>query len=82
MSPSDFVSKSIGIIGIFLTDPHQVVALNSPQLDAYGGYVNGVPSTCFDSITITYNGMTQVATIKDGKCFSPAGRDAGGTDRR
>jgi hypothetical protein len=47
-----------------------VVALNSPQLDALGGYVNGVPSSCFESITISYNGMTQVATIEDGRCFS------------
>jgi len=59
------VTTGTGACGQNMSPSDFVVALNSPQLDAYGGYVNGVPSTCFDSITITYNGMTQVATIKD-----------------
>jgi hypothetical protein len=78
MSPGNFVSKFQALLGFFLIDPHQIVALNTPQLNALGGYVNGVPSTCFQSITISYNGVTQVATIEDGRCFSSlVGRDAG-----
>jgi hypothetical protein len=52
--------------------PIKVVALNTPQLQAYGGYVNGKPASCYQSITISAFGQQQQATIMDGMYTSLA----------
>jgi uncharacterized protein YkwD len=59
------VTPNAGACGDWMQPGQHVVALNSPQLNAYGGYVNGKPSSCYKSITLTGRGQTQTATIMD-----------------
>lgn len=70
MQNSEYVSKNAPDVSERLSHAdvlHKVVALNSPQLNAYGGYQNGKPTSCYKSITISAFGKQSQAVIKDGK---------------
>jgi hypothetical protein len=59
------VTPNAGACGDWMQKSDYVVALNSPQLNAYGGYQNGKPASCYKSITIQANGQTANARIMD-----------------
>lgn len=59
------VTPNAGACGDWMQNSDYVVALNSPQLNAYGGYQNGKPTSCYKSITISALGQQHGAVIKD-----------------